>query len=90
MTWPQPKRLFRNRPPVSRDTLSPRRHELLIGAPGLLYALTGYSGAPGEFVQLVTLHDADCRYPSGAPCTCVAGPETITQAEFERRAAERN
>lgn len=68
----------------------PRRHEWLIGAPALLEALTGYAGAAGEFVPLVTLHDADCRYPSGAPCTCVAGPETITQAEFERREAEKN
>jgi hypothetical protein len=25
--------------------------------------------------QIVTMHDASCRYPSGGACTCSAGPE---------------
>jgi hypothetical protein len=31
-------------------------------------------GRPGVH-QIVTMHDASCRYPQGGACTCSAGPE---------------
>jgi hypothetical protein len=36
---------------------------------------------PGSVNQILIMHDYDCRYPWGEPCTCVPGPEIRVAGE---------
>lgn len=36
---------------------------------------------PGSVNQILIMHDHYCRYPWGAPCTCLPGPEIKVAGE---------
>lgn len=56
-----------------------RRHNLFVGRTPLPTVSAWIEAnrsrfRPGEVAEIVVEHDASCRYPAGAPCTCRSGP----------------
>ena len=76
----KPRRLFRNRPAPDVISFERRGNALSMGRP-FLPSVAAWVEAhrssfkAGDVHNIIVEHDAHCRYPAGAPCTCVAGPE---------------
>jgi hypothetical protein len=75
-------RIFRARRPGAPEVISFERrgNALSIGRP-FLPSVAAWAEAhrsrfkAGTVYNVVVEHDAGCRYPAGAPCSCVMGPE---------------